>query len=153
MLKRFLLYTYHQRLKEQIYQNIISSWGMGLNQYKDLLITANEDYDYAVLLNCATTSKELPKSNVIGFSHEPKTTLRGFNQYFINYVQDSVSEYYISNNSGLTNSFIEGFSFVCPHEYGQSKDIDYTEKHENINTTKTHRHNHAIFRRCKPDLA
>lgn len=101
---------------------------MGSNQYKDIFITANEDYDYAVLLNCATASKILPKSNIIGFSHEPRSTLRGLNPYFINYVQDSVSEYYISNNSGLSSSFIEGFPFVCPHEYGQSKVIGYTEK-------------------------
>jgi hypothetical protein len=107
--------------EEQIYNNIISSWGKGSPVYKDLFITKEDDYEYAVLLNLKTIDKKLPKKNVIGFSHEPRLTL-GLNNFLIDYVKDSVSDYYISNSENLPPEFKEGFSFVCPFEY--SKDTE-----------------------------
>lgn len=47
----------------------------------------------------------------------------------ISYIANNVSEYYISNNDGLPSNFISGFTFVCPSEYGESEDVEYT--HEN----------------------
>ena len=105
--------------EEQIYNNIVSSWGIGSPVYKDLLITKEDDYEYAVLLNRGVCNKNLPNKNVIGFSHEPRMTL-GMSDFIESYIEHSVSEYYISNNSGLPNSFKEGFSFVCPFEYGKN---------------------------------
>ena len=96
--------------------------------YKDLLITKEDDYEYAVLLNRGMCNKQLPKENVIGFSHEPRMTL-GMNDFSQSYIENTVSEYYISNNSGLSETFKEGFSFVCPFEYGKSKNEKYN--HDN----------------------
>jgi hypothetical protein len=106
--------------EEQIYNNIISSWGMGSSTYKDLLITKDDDYEYAVLLNRGMCNKELPKENVIGFSHEPRMTL-GMNDFSQSYIENTVSEYYISNVSDLPLPFKEGFPFVCPSEYGKKE--------------------------------
>ena len=106
--------------EEQIYNNIVSSWGMGSSVYKDLLITKENDYEYAVLLNVGMLNKELPKRNVIGFSHEPRMTL-GMNDFSQSYIENTVSEYYISNSSNLPSAFKEGFSFVCPSEYGKKE--------------------------------
>jgi hypothetical protein len=114
--------------EEQIYNNIISSWGMGSSFYKNLSITKDDDYDYAVLFNTGMCNKKLPKENILGFSHEPRMTL-GMNDFNQSYIENSVSEYYISNNSGLSGSFKEGFSFVCPFEYGKSKN----EKYNHVN--------------------
>lgn len=106
--------------EEQIYNNIISSWGMGSSTYKDLLVTKEDDYEYAVLLNRGMCNKQLPKENVIGFSHEPRMTL-GMNDFSQSYIENTVSEYYISNVSDLPPSFKEGFSFICPSEYGKKE--------------------------------
>ena len=104
--------------EDQIYNNIISSWGMGSSSYKDILITKDDDYEYAVILNRKIPDKELPKENIIGFSHEPRLTL-GIDNSFVEFVKNNVSEYHISNTQGLSDSFKEGFSFVCPFDYGK----------------------------------
>ena len=109
---------------EQIYKNIISSWGMGTNTYKDIFITKEDDYEYAVIFNGKIIDKKLPKENVIGFSHEPRMTL-GLNPFIETYIKDSVSEYYLSNTRDLSLPFKEGFSFVCPYEYGKSRNESY----------------------------
>ncbi len=101
---------------------------MGSSFYKNLLITKDDDYEYAVLFNTARANRKLPKENVIGFSHEPRMTL-GMNDFSQSYIENTVSEYYISNNSGLSETFKEGFSFVCPFEYGKSKNEKYN--HDN----------------------
>ena len=108
--------------EEQIYNNIISSWGMGSTTYKDLLITKEDDYEYAVLFNRGICNKNLPKENIIGFSHEPRMTL-GMSDFIESYIKNSVSEYYISNNLNLPEPFKEGFSFICPFEYGKKEEI------------------------------
>lgn len=91
---------------------------MGSPVYKDLLITKDEDYEYAVMLNLKLPTKQLDRERVIGFSHEPRLTL-GLNTPLIEKISESVSEYYISNTENLPDSFKEGFSFVCPSDYGK----------------------------------
>ncbi len=91
---------------------------MGSPVYKDLLITKDEDYEYAVMLNLKLPTKQLDKGRVIGFSHEPRLTL-GLTPPLIEKISESVSEYYISNAENLPDSFKEGFSFVCPSDYGK----------------------------------
>ena len=108
--------------EDQIYNNIVSSWGSGSPIYKDILITKDEDYEYAVVLNLGRISKEIPKENVIGFSHEPRMTL-GMTEISQSYIENHVSEYYLSNTQNLSNCFKEGFPFVCPFEYGKNKEI------------------------------
>jgi hypothetical protein len=110
--------------EEQIKNNIISSWGKGSNVYKDLIITSDSDYDFAVLLNTAMPDKEIARENIIGFSHEPRLTV-GLRPDYENYIEKKVSEYYISNNKGLPGNFKEGFSFVCPFEFGKSENVEY----------------------------
>jgi len=113
----------------QINRNIISSWGKGSDTYKDLLITADPDYDYAVLLNRARTDREISKENVIGFSHEPRMTV-GLSEDQISYISNRVSEYYISNNEGLPDNFVNGFTFVCPSEFGDSEFKKYSHSNK-----------------------
>ena len=114
--------------ENQICQNIKSSWGKGKDTYKDILITEDNDYEYAVVLNRATANKFLPSDRIIGLSHEPRRTV-GLNPENIQYINQNVSRYYLSNSEGLPDNFISGFTFVCPSEYGNSEFINYT--HEN----------------------
>jgi hypothetical protein len=114
--------------QEQITKNIISSWGGGSNVYKNIHIVSDDSYEYAILLNNGRPDKEICKENVIGFSHEPRMTL-GLNDERIEYISKKVSEYYLSNNIGLPQNFISGFTFVCPSEFGESKNEIYD--HEN----------------------
>jgi hypothetical protein len=86
--------------QNQIYKNIISSWSKGSETYKDLLITLGDDYEYAVVFNQALPDKPLPKSKVVGFSHEPRTTLR-LNGSIESGIQENVSSYFLSNSEDL----------------------------------------------------
>ena len=109
---------------DQIYQNIISSWGKGNATYKDIKITKDSDYEYAVILNRAVPDRYLPKENILGFSHEPRETV-GLDLNNLNFISNNVSNYYISNNSGFIEPFKEGFCYVCPADFGKSEGVDY----------------------------
>jgi hypothetical protein len=110
-----------------MYQNIVGSWGKGLNTYKDLRITKGDDYEYAVLFNLALPDKFLPEEKIVGFSHEPRMTL-GLDSTRISFFQNNISSYYISNSSGLPDKFKEGYTYVLPSEFGKSEGEDYPHK-------------------------
>lgn len=113
---------------EQIYNNIISSWAKNKNTYKDLFITKDNDYEYAICFNLGLPDRELDKNRVIGFSHEPKMTCR-IDQQRENQISNRVSRYYISNSFGMNEIFTSGYSFILPAEYGKSESETYS--HEN----------------------
>jgi hypothetical protein len=113
---------------EQIYNNILSSWAKGKTEYKNLIITKDSDYDYAVVFNKAVPDLSKPKEKVIGFSHEPRMALSLDINQEIN-LNNKVGSYFISNSNGLSSSFKSGFSFVLPAEYGKSENEEYS--HEN----------------------
>lgn len=113
--------------QEQIYKNILSSWAKGSEIYKDLLITLDDDYEYAVVFNRALPDKNLPKSRVVGFSHEPRKTLR-LDPSIESEIQGRVSRYFLSNSDGLPDSFKAGYSFVLPAEFGKSEFESYDHK-------------------------
>lgn len=114
--------------EEQIYNNILSSWAKGEKIYKDLEITLDEDYEYAVVFNLALPSKNLPKEKVIGFSHEPRRTL-GMDLLLIPNVCERVSKYYLSNSIDLPKTFESGYTFVLPADFSKSEFEEYP--HEN----------------------
>lgn len=112
---------------QQIYSNIMSSWANGDKIYKDLYISdPTEDYDYAVCFNVARPDKKIPINNTIGFSHEPRISLErhGLAEYS-KFVGENFGEYYISNTEDLPKNFISDFTYVCPFEYGKSRDLIY----------------------------
>jgi hypothetical protein len=115
--------------EEQIYKNIISSWGKGKDTYKDILITKEFDYEYAVLLNLASPNYLVKKENIIGFSHEPRMIL-GLSNDYISAVSNHLENYFLSNNQGLPETFKEGYSFVCPFEFGPSEGVDYPHQNK-----------------------
>jgi hypothetical protein len=114
--------------EDQIYNNIISAWSKGQTTYKDLFITKENDYEYAVIFNLALPNKEIPKSNVIGFSHEPRMTL-GLNNEIIRSIDEKASKYFISNAQGLPEAFRSGYTFVLPSEFLKGETEEYP--HEN----------------------
>jgi len=113
---------------DQIYQNIVGSWGKGSNIYKDLLITKEEDYEYAVLFNLALPDKFIPREKIVGFSHEPRQTL-GLSSDRISSFQDKISSYYLSNSSGLPECFKEGYTYVLPADFRKSENEVYPHQH------------------------
>ena len=144
--------------QNQIYKNIISSWSKGSETYKDLLITLGDDYEYAVVFNQALPDKPLPKSKVVGFSHEPRTTL-GLNGSIESGIQENVSSYFLSNSEDLPGSFKSGYSFVLPAEFGKSEFESYDHKNRMSmimslsNFMPGHRMRHEILKRIlKTDL-
>jgi len=144
--------------QEQIYKNVISSWARGSETYKDLLITLGDDYEYAVIFNRALPDKDLPKSRVVGFSHEPRSTLR-LDSLIESEIQERASSYFLSNSEGLSDSFKSGYSFVLPAEFGKSELEQYShEKRMSMilsqsNFMPGHRMRHEILKRVlKTDL-
>jgi hypothetical protein len=113
--------------QDQIHQNVVRSWGKGSDTYKDLLITKEEDYEYAILFNLALPDRFIPKERVVGFSHEPRQTL-GMDPNRILLTQERVSSYYLSNSSGLPDCFKEGYSYILPFEFGKSEHETYIKK-------------------------
>jgi hypothetical protein len=110
--------------EEQIFNNIVSSWGKGSQVHKDIMVTKDEDYEYAVLLNLGVPSRSIDKKRIIGFSHETRMT-GGINSGYADFISERANCYYISDNSGLPDVFKNGFCYVCPAEFGKSEKEDY----------------------------
>lgn len=106
--------------QDQIYQNIVGSWAKGSDIYKDIQITKSDDYEYAVLFNLALPDKFIPREKIVGFSHEPRLTLR-LDPSRISSLQNIVSSYYLSNSADLPDAFKEGYTYVLPAEFGKSE--------------------------------
>ena len=139
--------------EEQIYNNVVNSWGKGLPKYKDISFTLENDYTHAVLFNTARHSKPLNPKNVIGFSHEPRQILSIDNSY-TNFVACNVGTYYISNSEGLPQNFIESNTFVCPSEFGKSENENYSHSHKMsmILSTKTFMPGHLMRHRILKEI-
>jgi len=116
--------------EEQIFNNIVSSWGKGSQVHKDIMVTQGEDYEYAVLLNLGVQSKPIDKNRVIGFSHETRMT-GGIKKVHADFISENASCYYISDNTGLPDVFKNGFCYVCPAEFGKSQNEVYPH-HNNM---------------------
>lgn len=76
------------------------------------ILTDDEDYTHAIILNTAMPELKIPKENVIGLSCEPRPYLELTNT-FIRYCIINVSRYYIGNRSDeLPDCFIEYYGYL-----------------------------------------
>jgi len=84
---------------------------------KQYMFTINNDYTHVILVNKAMPNvSHLPKENIIGIAAEPPAFL-GITSQWIEYIQRTVSVYYIGDATGLPEPFTEkygGLPWHCP---------------------------------------
>ncbi len=80
---------------------------------KSFYITTGDDYTHVIILNTAmpTIKPGIPKSNVIGFAHEPLAFL-GLTPQFIEYARKYIHTYYIGEKGNLPEPFVEQHGYM-----------------------------------------
>lgn len=82
------------------------------NKYgKDYIITYEEDYTHAIILNTVMPELKIPKNNVIGLAYEPNNFLE-LTSNFIEYSKKNIGKYFIGEKLNLPSPFIEHHGFL-----------------------------------------
>jgi len=77
----------------------------------EYIITCDDDYTHAILLNQPMPRLTVPKENVIGFAFEPPYFLN-LTPEFVSYAQANIGVYWINEKGGLPSPFREGYAFM-----------------------------------------
>jgi hypothetical protein len=78
---------------------------------RQVVITDNDDYTHAIILNTIMPQLKIPKKNVIGLAFEPIQFL-GLTDEFVHYAQKHIGKYYIGDKNNLPEPFIEHFGYM-----------------------------------------
>lgn len=78
---------------------------------KSIVITDDEDYTHAIVINTIMPQLKIPKQNVIGLAFEPIQFL-GLTTSFVEYAQQYIGKYYIGDKHDLPDPFIEHFGYM-----------------------------------------
>jgi hypothetical protein len=89
------------------YTNEIDFYG----DSRQVVITDNDDYTHAIILNTIMPELKIPKKNVIGLAFEPIQFL-GLTDAFVHYAQKHIGKYYIGDKFGLPEPFVEHFGYM-----------------------------------------
>lgn len=78
---------------------------------KSIVITDDDDYTHAIIINTIMPQLKIPKQNVIGLAFEPMQFL-GLTTAFVNYAQKYIGKYYIGDKHNLPEPFVERFGYM-----------------------------------------
>ena len=78
---------------------------------KSIVITDDDDYTHAIIINTIMPQLKIPKQNVIGLAFEPIQFL-GLTAAFVNYAQKYIGKYYIGDKHNLPAPFTEHFGYM-----------------------------------------
>lgn len=78
---------------------------------KSIVITDDDDYTHAIIINTIMPQLKIPKQNVIGLAFEPIQFL-GLTTSFVEYAQKYIGKYYIGDKHNLSAPFIEHFGYM-----------------------------------------
>ena len=78
---------------------------------KSIVITDDDDYTHAIIINTIMPQLKIPKQNVIGLAFEPMQFL-GLTTSFVEYAQNYIGKYYIGDKHDLPSPFIEHFGYM-----------------------------------------
>jgi hypothetical protein len=78
---------------------------------KNIVITDDDDYTHAIIINTIMPQLKIPKQNVIGLAFEPIQFL-GLTTSFVEYAQQYIGKYYIGDKHDLPDPFIEHFGYM-----------------------------------------
>jgi len=123
---------------------------------KEIELTNDNNYTHAIIINTCMPVLNIPKENVIGFSHEPNPILFGSNyeykNLFIDYAKKHISKYYLGDKEDLPDPFIEGQIFYIynkTHHYNKDKinfcSIVVSHKNNGLNYNYRHKLVEAIL--------
>lgn len=76
-----------------------------------LIITAEENYTHAIILNTVMPELKIDKKNVLGLAFEPCEFL-GISQEFIDYAKKYIGKYFIGNKNDLPDPFVERIGYM-----------------------------------------
>jgi hypothetical protein len=76
-----------------------------------IVLTDDENYTHAILMNCPFVDLNIPKENVIGLAFEPPQFLK-VNDEFAQYAEKNVGRYFIGDSTGLPATFINKYAFM-----------------------------------------
>ncbi len=89
--------------------NLIKEYG-DLSECR-IVITTENNYTHAIILNNAMPVLNIPKENVLGLAAEPRPFLN-ITPDFIEYATKYIGKYYIGNNINLPSPFINHYGFM-----------------------------------------
>lgn len=78
---------------------------------KKYYLTNDDDFTHAIIINTAMPELKIPKENVIGLAFEPTRFLR-LTSSFIEYSKKHIGIYFIGDNHGLPEPFVEHFAYM-----------------------------------------
>jgi len=78
---------------------------------KQYYLTNDDDYTHAIIMNTCMPNLNIPKENVLGLAFEPIFFL-GLTQTFIEYAKKHIGRYFIGDNHGLPEPFVEHFAYM-----------------------------------------
>lgn len=78
---------------------------------KSIVITDDDDYTHAIIINTTMPQLKIPKKNVIGLAFEPIQFL-GLTTSFVEYAQKYIGKYFIGDKHNLPAPFIEHFGYM-----------------------------------------
>ena len=78
---------------------------------KSIVITDDDDYTHAIIINTTMPQLKIPKQNVIGLAFEPIQFL-GLTTSFVEYAQKYIGKYFIGDKHNLPAPFIEHFGYM-----------------------------------------
>lgn len=78
---------------------------------KKYYFTNDDDFTHAIIINTPMPLLNIPKENVLGLAFEPICFL-GLTNNFIEYAKKHIGRYFIGDNAGLPESFIEHFAYM-----------------------------------------
>lgn len=78
---------------------------------KTFVLTEEDNYNCAIILNTAMPTLTIEKEKVIGFAFEPYEFLR-INKTFIEYAKKHIGKYYIGDKRDLHDPFVEGIGYM-----------------------------------------
>jgi hypothetical protein len=117
------------------------------NKNKNIIITDQDDFTHAILLNKAMPITNLPKEKVIGLACEPFEFLR-ITPEFLEYAKKNIGNYLIGDKHDLPNPFIEHFAFMW---YSRPIEKNYLQKNKvmsivlsNKTYSSGHRYRHEL---------
>ena len=113
---------------------------------KTYKFTCNDDYTHAIILNTAMPKVTIPKENVIGLAFEPIQFL-GLTSVFIDYAINNISKYYLGDNTGLPDCFINHYSYMwhmTPYTYIPEKTKIMSIMVSDKNNAPGHKYRHLL---------
>ena len=128
---------------------------------KRVVLTNNDNYTHAIIMNTYMPELNIPKENVVSIAHEPNFWLFNFNNEYknryIEYATKHISRRFVGDKEDLPDTFIEGQSFLFynkDHFYNTPKNkfcsIVVSNRNEGLNYNYRHDMLKAILKTDLP---